>query len=198
MNKKNDTRFSITEISIKESFINLMKTKKFNNISVTDIAKQSNISRGTFYLHYNDKYELLENIENTILSEIKAIINLNYQKNSSKISMINIIEIFKHIKKNSEILKAIMIYNTNLSFEYKFKKCMNKNFNKNNDFKILNQRNNQIPQNYLSAYISAAHFSVIKEWLKNGMLESENEIAIILYKMTSFGPINAFFSQKNI
>ncbi|MGZ2546862.1 TetR/AcrR family transcriptional regulator [Staphylococcus saprophyticus] len=36
-----------------------MNTYNFDEISVKDICKLAEISRGTFYLHYQDKYDLV-------------------------------------------------------------------------------------------------------------------------------------------
>ena len=40
-----------------------MEEKDFEIITVLDITKRANINRGTFYLHYVDKYDMLEKYE---------------------------------------------------------------------------------------------------------------------------------------
>ncbi len=60
--KKVDRRTGYTKSVIKEAFFDLVKEKGFEKVSVTDICKRSEISRGTFYIHYVDKYELLDEV----------------------------------------------------------------------------------------------------------------------------------------
>lgn len=54
-----DLRIKRTQKSIKEAFFDLAEKVGFENICVKDIADYAGISRNTFYLHYSDKYELL-------------------------------------------------------------------------------------------------------------------------------------------
>lgn len=57
-----DLRVKRTQKAIKESFFRLVDEKGFEHISVKDITDGAMISRNTFYLHYADKYDLLEKI----------------------------------------------------------------------------------------------------------------------------------------
>lgn len=45
-----------------EAFLQLLARKSFREISVIDIVKKAGISRSTFYLHFTDKFDLLEKI----------------------------------------------------------------------------------------------------------------------------------------
>ena len=42
-----------------EAFEELLKEKSFEDITISDIAKKCEISRGTFYRYFADKYELM-------------------------------------------------------------------------------------------------------------------------------------------
>ncbi len=56
---KEDRRVRKTKSAIKHAFIQLLKEQNIENITVQDIADKADINRGTFYLHYEDKYLLL-------------------------------------------------------------------------------------------------------------------------------------------
>ena len=57
-----DLRIRRTKRAIRESLFELMEAKGFEHISVKDITDGAMISRNTFYLHYSDKYDLLDKI----------------------------------------------------------------------------------------------------------------------------------------
>ena len=57
-----DLRIKRTQKSIKNAFYELIVEKGFDHISVKDITERAMISRNTFYLHYNDKFDLLNKI----------------------------------------------------------------------------------------------------------------------------------------
>ncbi|MFT8595450.1 MAG: TetR family transcriptional regulator, partial [Lentilactobacillus hilgardii] len=50
---------SYTEIRMCESLSQLIEKKSFNDITVKDIVKASQVNRQTFYYHFEDKYDCL-------------------------------------------------------------------------------------------------------------------------------------------
>lgn len=57
-----DLRIQKTQKSIKQAFFDLIEEEGFDHISVKDITARAMISRNTFYLHYSDKFDLLNKI----------------------------------------------------------------------------------------------------------------------------------------
>lgn len=83
MNKKNTVpRVIRTRNLIIDSFIKLSKQKDFKNISITDITNEAVVNRSTFYYHFTDKYDLLEQtlkykIMHEIINKLSKIKNIN-------------------------------------------------------------------------------------------------------------------------
>lgn len=59
-----------SKMSVKKAFLDLRKEKDIRKITVTEIIDYANISKGTFYSHYTDIYDLQEQIENEIIADI--------------------------------------------------------------------------------------------------------------------------------
>lgn len=60
---------------IRQSFIELVKEKKdITKISVKEIIDKADISKSTFYAHYQDIYAVLEEFENELIDEITSAI----------------------------------------------------------------------------------------------------------------------------
>lgn len=57
---KTDRRILRTKQTITQSFLALFSEKAFEQITVNEIAERANVNRGTVYLHYKDKYDLLD------------------------------------------------------------------------------------------------------------------------------------------
>lgn len=55
-----DRRIQKTKDAIIEAFIKLMSVKNFEQITINEIAERANVNRGTVYLHYTDKFDLLD------------------------------------------------------------------------------------------------------------------------------------------
>ncbi len=59
---------------IKQAYGELLNEKDPSKISVTDIVERANISRGTFYAHYLDVYDLSMAIQNNVLETLDMAI----------------------------------------------------------------------------------------------------------------------------
>jgi AcrR family transcriptional regulator len=56
---KADRRTERTRAALESTFVGLLLTKGYDAVSVEDVARQANIGRSTFYLHYRGKDDLL-------------------------------------------------------------------------------------------------------------------------------------------
>ena len=66
----NDYRVRVTKMLIRKEFTELLKTKPVQSITVREICERTGINRSTFYNHYTDVYDLLEQIERDMLAEL--------------------------------------------------------------------------------------------------------------------------------
>ena len=69
-----DKRILKTKKNLKKTLIELLNKKPFEQITVTELCQAAETSRITFYTHYNDKYELVEEI----FQDMLAIAENNY------------------------------------------------------------------------------------------------------------------------
>jgi AcrR family transcriptional regulator len=114
LKEKTDLRIVKTKKILFNSLLNLMKTKNFEKIKISDICEESLINRSTFYAHYDDKYELLIDLfEERKLSLLKVLED-NENKAFSKEYLMELLSILiDHIEENKEIYSAILANNRN-------------------------------------------------------------------------------------
>ncbi|WP_150266059.1 TetR/AcrR family transcriptional regulator [Paenibacillus tepidiphilus] len=67
---KVDRRIQKTQLALKNAVIELMSEKDFDQITIQDIADRANLNRGTIYLHYQDKYDLLDKLIDSQINEL--------------------------------------------------------------------------------------------------------------------------------
>ena len=65
-------RKTSTKEDIKEALIQLLSEEKFENISISKLCKRAGIYRGTFYLHYQDKYQMVDSLKSEIISQLSS------------------------------------------------------------------------------------------------------------------------------
>lgn len=62
-----DKRIIKTKRSLKADMVSMLAKEDFEHISITELCRKAEVSRITFYSHYNDKYALLDDIFNDML-----------------------------------------------------------------------------------------------------------------------------------
>ena len=63
-----------TRQNIQNALISLMETQSFNTITIANIVKEAGLNRSTFYRYFDDKYTLVEEIENEIINHLENTI----------------------------------------------------------------------------------------------------------------------------
>ena len=73
--RKTDRRTVMTKGMIKDALLELLQNTTYEKITVTALCKQSEITRATFYLHYNNIDDVLEELLDDALrlTELDAI-----------------------------------------------------------------------------------------------------------------------------
>ncbi|NRF96008.1 TetR/AcrR family transcriptional regulator [Paenibacillus frigoriresistens] len=70
---KVDRRVLKSQEAIKKAVLELMAEKSFDDITIRDISDRANVNRGTIYLHYMDKFDLLDKIIEEHISNLREL-----------------------------------------------------------------------------------------------------------------------------
>jgi len=196
MNSSEDRRIARTKAAIREALVALIEEKGFDALTVKDIAAKANINRGTFYLHYKDKFDLLDQTLEDIARDVESILLeitsfsvadfINGQKPSAVI-----VKVFEYFNANASLMQAILATKGNYALQNRIKKIMWQNIFEKNYATFIKKENLRVPSKYFASYIAAAHFGVVQEWLENGRRETPEEMARILSNLTIRGPLTA-------
>ena len=60
---------------IRQAFMDILKEKPFEKITVTDIVDRAEINRSTFYAHYPDVFGVIEEIQNEIITYMEKMMD---------------------------------------------------------------------------------------------------------------------------
>ena len=73
--RKEDRRIRYTKQVIKETFLKMLEKNSFAKITVTELCRMAEINRGTFYLHYYDINDVLDDVFNDMLSDTSSVMD---------------------------------------------------------------------------------------------------------------------------
>ncbi|MCA9976552.1 MAG: TetR/AcrR family transcriptional regulator [Anaerolineales bacterium] len=194
-NQSIDRRIIRTRLAIRNALVTLIKEKGFDALTVSDIVVRANINRGTFYLHYKDKYDLLEQTETEILEEIQHIFlqanllppeDFNIATHLQRLLVI----LLEYVKEQADLMHALLGLQGDSSLFTRARSAIEQNLQLG-AMAGLNVENLLVPQEYMLSYILQAHLGVLQVWLGNGCQESPAELARILFQLSVEGPMRA-------
>ena len=112
MTTKEDLRIIKTRHALRETLINLMQNKQFEEIKVADICNTALINRSTFYAHYNDKYELLVDVIDYLKMNLLNDLDKNKNIVNTREYYIELIKlILNHINEKNDIYTMVFLNN---------------------------------------------------------------------------------------
>lgn len=70
MNKKNNRQFQSSDARMKQAMLELMNREPFEKITVRLICDRAGVNRSTFYAHYTDIYDMIEQMETNLRKKL--------------------------------------------------------------------------------------------------------------------------------
>ncbi len=181
--EKLDRRKKYTRMVLKESLLELLQENPLSAITVKGICERADINRSTFYAHYRDQFDLLETIENDIITDMKEyLLNFNVQKKEDALRMTE--KLIEYFQAKHEELEVLLKVRGESQFERKVMEVAR--------HLIIHGWNEaeHLGENwstYISTFIVSGSVQVIKMWLLDGMKESPRDMAILINNLINQG-----------
>lgn len=87
---KSDRRTLYTKNSIHDAYMDLIKEKPSDKISITELCQRADINRGTFYLHYNTVEDVSGEIIDEMFENAIAFVKTQGERNDRQLSVSDI------------------------------------------------------------------------------------------------------------
>lgn len=177
MNEKSmDRRSRMTRTILKQSLIELMKTKPLHEISIKKICETADINRSTFYHHYDSPYALYEDIVDEVLLTMLIITKKHRYSDNRLLKILQ--ESLTYIENNQDLFLVILSENGNIGIGEK----LSKNFEKfidtqmHSDFSV-----------YCSQFITAGLTSIVWRWLNTENRRPPKDLAVVINTLVIHG-----------
>ena len=133
---KNESKYFNTAKKMNDALIALLETKEYEYITIKEICHIANVNRSTFYLHYSNMNDLLEETIKSLNLSFNSHFNSRENENTiiSKdnledlllINDENLIPYLNFIKENKNIYKVLknhpQLFNANKTYDQMFRK----------------------------------------------------------------------------
>ncbi|ASA21527.1 TetR/AcrR family transcriptional regulator [Paenibacillus donghaensis] len=159
---KVDRRIRKSQEAIKTAVIELMTEKNFDDITLQDISDRADVSRGTIYLHYVDKYDLLNKLIDGHMNELqeicKSVADLEWKD--------SIIPWFKYLERNYLFFSTMLASKGAAQFRNRLVEYLTEDFKEEVQ---LSKVRNSINEDIILQYVVMSYVGVVEWWIKNGM-----------------------------
>ncbi|TYP76609.1 TetR/AcrR family transcriptional regulator [Paenibacillus methanolicus] len=161
---KVDRRIIKTQEALKKAVIELMTEKNFDDITIQDIADRANVNRGTIYLHYQDKYDLLDKLIESHLNEMGEMDSWACELEWAEA----LVPYFEYFEKN------YLFYSTMLASKEapdSFRTRLLASFMEGFQGEIDREsgRNAELRDDVMLQFAGTAYVGLIEWWIRNGM-----------------------------
>lgn len=156
-----DRRKNKTLESIEQAFFKNLEKKPAAKITVTDICREANINRSTFYDYFEDMPDYINFIENKVVKRCLEIASL-YKFNKNTTAMLD--EWFLAIKENKNLF-GFMFQENRISCWKRYVEVLKK---KTIPVWLENSDLNESEVNLVLDYMFGGAYQVIKTWLDSG------------------------------
>lgn len=171
----------------------LLKTRKIDSITVSDISKEAGISRTTFYRYFADKYELMNWVYTCYMDELSnkyQHIHCYYRLMLDQTSFLD---------SKREFFSKTILYDGQNSFFSHFIMNMEEYLSRN--LKSLLNHELSARDEYIIRGYAAGVYKIISEWIMSGCMQSPKYITELLIEIMpdslrkNFIPTYPDFSQ---
>jgi len=190
-----DRRVRKSKRAIKQAFIQLLKENNLDRITIQQISDLADVNRGTFYLNYEDKYALLDEMENEQIEKIKGFVDIRKMDLSTKTSdrfiedFANKIikNVITHIEHNIEFYQVILNLERKSQIEEQLAEIVRSNIKH-----LIGDKDDifGIPENYYLSYVVGSMMSMIKYWVSDENRVSVEELVNYVSTIASTGPLS--------
>ncbi|MDO4168992.1 MAG: TetR/AcrR family transcriptional regulator [Lachnospiraceae bacterium] len=188
--RKIDRRVQYTRKMITDAFLDLLAEKPIEKITVKEICEIADVNRGTFYSHYKDAYDLLEQIQQEVTKDIQKYLESFQPSGPESEGMQLILNILTYLEEHQNFFGALRSNSEPFDFQNKIileveKRCIEEMF----DTKIQEKY-----AEYIYSFSIAGFMGILWKWYDENLKTDKNEIAKLIAEVSLHGL--AFFMAE--
>lgn len=181
-----DHRVRVTKTLIRRAFLDLLRQKPIQSISVKALCAAAGINRGTFYAHYQDIYALLEQLEADMLVDFeKALAPLAESPRDERYLVEACAGIFQCLKENSDLCVVMLGDHSDKQFVDRLL-----DLGKETCFTAYSryfQNASKRQLEYFYAFVSSGCLGLLRQWFQDGMAVPAHELARMAEQILLYG-----------
>ncbi|MGO4184358.1 TetR/AcrR family transcriptional regulator [Paenibacillus sp. TAF43_2] len=195
MNDKLDRRQIRTKQLLYEALMSLIEEKGADTVTVTDVANRANVNRGTFYLHYCDVPDMLQQLKDEVFATIEAcVMKFDIMEARTYLDKDEpypqSIKIFEELARHADFLRIMFGPKGDMSLAIQFRTLLASHIYEK--IKIVPQHKVVMPPEYVVAYMTSANFGIFMHWIESRLSQTPTQMAKMMIRIMNYGPLVSF------
>ena len=186
---KSESKYFNTAKKMDKALISLLEEKPFSYITVSEVCKKASVNRSTFYLHYENMVDLLNETARFLLNDFIAYFNIDTTNITSKFKEIPLDELnfitdkylhpyLSYIKENRRVFTTVLSHSDSFGFNEIFQRLYENIFNpilERFDYPLSDRK-------YIMMFYLNGITAIAIEWLKDNCKKSIQEVSQIIHE----------------
>lgn len=177
-----------TEERIRTALTVLLPKKGIEGVSVSDIAREAGINRGTFYAHYVDKYDLMDKQVEAVIGELTRIVLAPVEDGGELIPREGVLHALRYVQEHYAFMAALTGNGTSAQMRERMKDVIGELLEGSARRRGLALSFGGIPYAYGREMLLSSTTSAIWLWLATGCKETPEELTDIIWTNKSLSP----------
>ena len=186
-----------TEAKIKAAFTTLVKNKGFDAMTVSDLAREADINRGTFYMHYVDKFDLRDQLLDDVIADLAAILIPESDDDNEPLDVEdiiksrNLVSAMRYLKRDYAFFDAISSSGNDMQLYERVKDVIKQLLlGQVSRLRKAPDDTPGSPREYAREILVSSTSSILWLWLRRGCQESPETISGIIERSKSIAPVD--------
>jgi AcrR family transcriptional regulator len=163
---KIDRRIVKTKEAINKAFLELFSEKDFQQLTINDISERANVNRGTVYLHYTDKYDLLDKCIEDHLNQLIAFCSLDENSTGNTTLNNDLTPIFIYFEGNFTFFSSLFAHQRTFVFRERLLAFITLNVKKKLEMHNLDSK---IDHELNAHFMASAFVGIVEWWIQHAM-----------------------------
>ena len=177
--KRTDRRVLRTLRMIDDALLELLEEKPIGEIGVTQLCERADINRNTFYSHYGTPQDVLNHLEEKILSQIGSALSPSSDSVEATETTLRV------LKENSRLAKVLLSDHVDGHFSDTLFQATT-----SRSLQIASRQASRLSHEYqllLADFSNAGGAAIVRRWALNGMQEPPEDIARFIRIVSNYG-----------
>lgn len=182
-----DLRVRRTRKLLQQALIELTIEKGFAAVTVQDIAERAMVNRATFYRHYLDKYDLLDQYMNDVYeltASQELLSGTPTQDPASEWPPVGLVSLLEHVQISANFYRIMLGKKGDPAFVERIEQYIEKRFRSVLSSTAAQPKPSGPPLDLCLSYVAHAGVGAIAWWLSDGQAWSPEQVATWLNQLS--------------